>query len=466
MFYFYNFLVLFLSAAVVTGVASLWNTPESTVIKSFYQYWRGETEKVELNPVVREKLNRFGLKYNLVDFNVTKKEKIYQKGTQLLPAKFKTQKPNIIIVFLESFSSRLVGAYNPDYADLTPGLNKMAADSRTTIFKNYYNASTPTVTGLISQLCSILPPTGHNEIQNENRLQRHHLLCLPQVLGENGYKYSSYITAVAKNFAHKDTIFESMGTREIYGTEELYEHIPGKPLSWGWSDHQLFPVTWKFVNEKAEEPFLVMLSTVDTHPPFTLAQDVVKYQNGDNEVLNSFHTTDDAFGIFWEQFKDSRFYENTILIAVADHAIFPAAFKKKHFPEWADKLNFYDETVFMIYVPDSILPKTVETYASGIDFTPTVLHLLGINVPNNFEGHSIFDDREQYPNLLGMHEFGWWISQIENGKRKIDFVVPQDLKCEGVAIGQDVNAPLAMCEYQNYFQWKRRMFEEGRFWFN
>lgn len=463
--YYYNFLIIFAAVGIFLGISSFWTTPEATVVKSFYKYWFGTFERVELNPVVKQKLEKFGLKYNTDEFFVARRDSVYTSTTKLLPARFVENKPNVMVVLWESGSARMAGVYNPKYTDLTPGLDNMAADPHTTIFKNYFNASTPTVTGLISGLCSILPPMGHNEIQNENRLQKHNMLCLPKMMLDNGYKYASYITAVDKNFAHKNSIFESMGVQEFYGTEELYEYIPGEPLSWGWSDHQLFPVTWKFLNEKAKEPFLVMLSTVDTHPPFTLAKDMVKYKDGNNEVLNSFHTTDDAFKGFWEQFKNSKFYDDTILIVVADHAIFPAAFKSNQFPDLANKLTFYDENMFLMYIPDNILPKVVDTYSSEIDLAPTVLQILGINTPNNFEGRSIFDDRNKFPNLLGMHEFGLWINRMKNGQRKIDFIVPHDLQCDGEMIGTDANAPLTMCEYENYYKWKRSMFEEGRFWF-
>ena len=464
--YYYNFLIIFAAVGIFLGVSSFWSSPEVAVFKSFYKSWRGTVEKVELNPIVQKKLEKFGLTYNTDEFYVARQENIFISSTKLLPARLIKNKPNVMVVLWESGSARLSDVYNAKYTDLTPGLDAMAVDPHTTIFKNYFNASTPTVTGLISELCSILPPMGHNEIQNENRLQKHNMLCLPQIMLDNGYKYSSYITAVDKNFAHKGSIFASMGVQEFYGTEELYKFIPGEPLAWGWSDHQLFPVTWKFMNEKAQEPFLVMLSTVDTHPPFTLAKDVVKYGDGNNEVLNSYHTTDDAFKAFWEQFKNSKFYDNTILIVVADHAIFPAAFKSNQFPDLANKLTFYDEIMFLMYVPDNVMPKVVDTYSSEIDFAPTVLQILDINTPNNFEGHSIFDDRNKFPNLLGMHEFGLWINQFKNGKRNVDFIVPQDLQCSGEALGADVNAPLTMCEYENYYKWKRSMFEEGRFWFN
>ena len=51
--------------------------------------------------------------------------------------------------------------------DLTPNFDKMAADPDTTVFKNVYNASTPTITGTLAELCSYLPPTGHEEIHKK-----------------------------------------------------------------------------------------------------------------------------------------------------------------------------------------------------------------------------------------------------------------------------------------------------------
>jgi len=231
------------------------------------------------------------------------------------------------------------------------------------------------------------------------------------------------VTAVDKEFAHKDGIFTSMSVDKIFGTAELKKYIPGAPLSWGYSDHQMFPAVWNFM-QTAPQPFLMMLATVDTHPPFNLAKDAVNYGDGKQPVLNSFHTTDDAFRIFWNQFKQSQFYNNTIVITVADHAIFPGALTNDiaTWPGHSDKESmktYYDQNFFMMYVPDSVLPKKIETFSSGLDEMPTLLQMFKINTPNSFEGHSVFDDRSLYPNLLGMHELGLYINQVEpNGKRK------------------------------------------------
>lgn len=461
--YFFDSAVICLAFFSFITIASLFNTPEATIIRSFYAFFKGADTKVELLPVVAEKLKRFGLNYNEQEFYVSQKSKVYENEKQLLPEKFGSEKPNIIIVFLESFSSRLTEVYNPRLSGLTPGLNEMAGDAETTVFHNVYNPSTPTVTGLIAELCSFLPPTGHNEIEQEKHLQSHHLFCLPQALSDAGWKSSLYVTAVDREFANKDSILKSMGVKEFWGTSELSKKISGDPLAWGYSDHQMFPAFFDEL-KNLNQPFLSMISTVDTHPPFDLVKDEIKYEGGKNRLLNTIHTTDDAFKKFWAQFKESEFATNTIVIAIADHAVFPTAYTKDYFPDETGKMNFYDELVFMMYVPGNILSKEVSVYASAMDFAPTLLHTLKINTPNAFEGYSIFDNRENFPNLLGMHEFGLWINEDVSGQRKTSYAIPADLRCGQSDISSSPNSPLTLCEYYNYFQWKRRMFEEGRLW--
>ncbi len=487
---YYSLALMAISLLSIFGLSSFKNTPEYSIAKSFYKFWRGDSKVIELNPIVRQKLERFGLSYNTDNFKLARKETVFNSSARGRGEVSQT-KPNIIIIFLESFSARLTSVYNPaDFPDLTPGFEQMAADPRTIIFKNYYNGSTPTITGILSQMCSFLPPTGYTEIEVDKNLQRLRLLCLPKILKENGgYKSTSYITAVDKEFENKNSIFTSMGADNIYGLEELKNIVNGKPLSWGYSDHQLFPAMWQIM-QKQPEPFLMMLSTVDTHPPFNIAKDMVLYKDGKNNVLNSFRTADDAFGKFWNEFKQSKYYNNTIVIAVADHATFPGAEIKKLFPQDAANLSFYDQNMLMMYLPSVILngmknplqpnregsfvytqddkntpiPKYINTFSSGIDVAPTLLQILNINVPNAFEGHSIFDDRNKYPNLLGMHEFGLYINQTSTSKRDIRYEVPADIICADSDYSTNSSSPLTLCEYLDFYKWKRQMFEQGRFW--
>ncbi len=467
----YNCTVGVAAIFAMLALTSFKNTPEFTIIKSFYQYYAGESKQLTLDPVIQKKLERFGIVYDTEQFLLNQRPFVFSPSStkQFLPSRFTATKPNIVFFLLESYSARLTDVYNTALHNVTPGLDAFAADPHTTIFRNYYNASTPTITGTLSQLCSFLPPTGHGEIENEKKLQSHRLLCLPEVLQKHvGFKYSSYITAVEKDYAHKDGILGSMGVQRILGTDELKKYIAEKPLSWGYSDHQMMPALWQFM-QTAPQPFLMMLATVDTHPPFDLAKDAVNYGNGKDPVLNMVHTTDDAFNKFWNQFKSSSFYNNTIIVAIADHAIFPGALGEstawpKDFPDQKSQHTFYDQNTFLMYVPDGALPKEVTTTASGIDVVPTLLHILNLNIPNSFEGHSLFDDRDKYPNILGMHELGLYINQqLPNGKRDITYDLPTEISCP-IHYQPSSTPEFTECDYLQFFNWKRQMFEEGRFW--
>ncbi len=465
---YYCLLIIPIALGSLFGLSSFKNTPEYTIVRNFIAYAKHTNKTAEIDPVILKKLEKFGLSYNTSAFAVARKNFIFPPDQNA-----KTITPNIIIVFFESFSSDLTSVYNKNFQNLTPHLEDMANSSTTFEFANFFNASTPTINGIITQLCSFLPPTGYSEIEENKNLQRLRLLCLPDILKQHGYA-TSYITAVKKEFENKNSIFKSMDVDNIYGQDELARIIPGEPLSWGYSDHQLFPAMWKLVQQQNTEPFLMMLSTVDTHPPFDLARDMVFYGDGKNNVLNSYHTADDAFGIWWQQFKESQYASNTIVIAVADHATFPGAEIKKLLPSRAGDLSFYDRNLFLMYVPPALLPQIaplqsvenhkIDTYASSIDIAPTVLHLLNINATTSFEGHSIFAERKQFPSVLGMHEYGLYINQETKSGRVVSYQIPSELSCESNHGILTSSTPLTLCEYMQFYAWKRKMFEEGRFW--
>ncbi len=468
--YYYTAVIVLATIGVCTGLSSFKSTPERVMARSFYEHYFGTTTVVKLDPVIEKKLEKFGLLYNLNTFAVSAHPYIFSPSStqKLLPPTLIQHPPNIVVFFVESFSARLNNVYNNTYPGVTPHFAEFANDSHTTVFKNYFNGSTPTITGTLSELCSFLPPTGHGEIDTEGKFQNHHLLCLPEVLKKQaGFKSALYMTAVDKEYAHKDGLFTSAGIEKVYGTAELKKYISAEPLAWGYSDHQMFPVLWQFMQDahtKGAEPFFMSVATVDTHPPFNLAKDVVPYGDGKNAVFNMFHTTDDAFGIFWNQFKQSPLYDNTIVLVVADHAAFPSKFITDLFPNEAKQLTYYDENTLMMYVPQSVLPKVVDTYSSSIDLTPTLLQMLDINIPNTFEGHSIFDDRGKYPNLLGMHELGLYINQVgADGKRTVDYTIPSAISCSK-EYSPSSTPYLTLCDYKQFYEWKRTMFEEGRFW--
>lgn len=458
------------------------NFQEYIVPSNFLAYYYGPTPSgssasEEGNLGFIQKLKRFGIEYNFNRPDVLYHERVYDPAqAPVMDSELIRSKPNILIVLLESFSNDVTSIYNPNLPGLTPNLEKMANHPNTTIFRNYYNAATPTITGLIAQLCSFIPPTGNEEMKKGGLLVEHQLLCLPEILKKNGYNDIFYLHAVEKSFANKDKILQNAGLDydRIYGKDEitslvkefqLQNSVGLKPLSWGYSDHQLYPVFEKLIESTTQKPFLGMMTTIDTHIPYVNSKDIIPYPNPRaNTGLNAFYTADDAFGKFWDYFLESDLKNNTILIAVADHAAFPALYTDmKDLFDGAKNKTFFDKTIFMVYIPDSTLPKYVDTLSSSIDLTPTLLHVLGINPPNFFEGHSIFFDRELYPNVLGVNEFTLYINQLDgNGERKISYDDPRFMAKNK---NKDEESELfTLTDFLSYYEWKRQVIKQGRFW--
>ena len=123
-----------------------------------------------------------------------------------------------------------------------------------------------------------------------------------------------------------------------------------------------------------------------------------KYKN-DSSVLTTLHNVDSEFGKFWEMFKKSRYYNNTIVVFTTDHAhYYETPYVKLVEKEKDYKKLFIDKIPLLIYDPTHKLPN--EFNANGntsLSLTPTILHLLGVSkVSNSFMGTSLFDQKKEH----------------------------------------------------------------------
>ena len=80
--------------------------------------------------------------------------------------------------------------------------------------------------------------------------------------------------------------------------------------------------------------------------------------------------------------------------------------------------RYYDRVMLCIHDPGHALPRRLRVVSSQIDLSPTLLHILGINPRNHFEGHSIFGGRQRYPALLCMHEYYFGMVQPMAGAER------------------------------------------------
>jgi phosphoglycerol transferase MdoB-like AlkP superfamily enzyme len=307
-------------------------------------------------------------------------------------------KPNVIILFVESLSARLIGAYRDGMKEVTPNIDQFAKDSM--VVKGYYNHATPTAPGLYGQHCSIYPMLTFTDMNQElNPLRCIKFKCMPRFCIDNNYS-TIYLTHSRK---HTTNIKEDLSIwgyqKSLHWRDFLNQYLDGEEDilgEIGSSDHQMMRATANFFKKDIKEPFLVGLSTIETHVGLKPnSVDGLSYKDAKSDTLNMMYNFDDAFGLFWKAFKKSKYYDNTIVILTGDHTLYPNNdFKKVAGDDWTPSV--YDELSLIIYDPIHKLPKEYQVNATSVDLAPTVLHLLGIKKENknSFMGTSLFDKKE------------------------------------------------------------------------
>jgi phosphoglycerol transferase MdoB-like AlkP superfamily enzyme len=329
---------------------------------------------------------------------------IYKSALPFERTKDYPQVNNIIVLFTEGTSAALLGCYGGTHPGLTPNIDALAAKSMRVT--NYYNHTAATYRGLQGQMVSGYPRVGgsgsssawENE-DNKNSLSKIHYKSLPMVLRDMNYK--TYFMSPHHDTVALNTLLRSLGFNKVYTFESISKElqpVPDHLTAGSLSDKGLFSALEHLLSDdtflKSKQPFFVGTYNIGTHAFLDVGKDDVKYGDGSNPVLNRFHNYDLQLGKFLKYFFASPYAKNTILIFTTDHATYPDPYLRKAVNQYY-RPYFVGRIPLLIYDPGHALPKTFDAAGrTSVDFTPTLLQILGIKKDkNSFVGSSLFEPR-------------------------------------------------------------------------
>jgi len=149
-------------------------------------------------------------------------------------------------------------------------------------------------------------------------------------------------------------------------------------------------------NRRSDHPFYLEVGFVEVHRPFTVGEDtekgvfVPKYLQDTPEIredLARFQGTirffDRCVGEILDALKQSPAAEKTLVVFTSDHGIpYPGA-----------KWSLFEpgiENPLIMFQPKTALQggKVYNQLMSNVDFMPTLLELLGVDIPANLQGRS------------------------------------------------------------------------------
>ena len=270
---------------------------------------------------------------------------------------FATQRPNIVLVILESFSTNAL--------DAMPNLMRLAQEG--IYFSNAYSSSYRTDRGIVS-LMSAFPGQPTSSLMTVPSKSRN----LPQIgkaLKQEGYLLNFYYGG--------DEDFTNMRSYLIDGGFENRVVDKDFPLQdrmskWGAHDHIVLERSSREIRQRytqyPDNQYFDVILTLSSHEPF----DIPFTSDFSHAYLNSVAYTDSCLGAFVDSLKQHPLWDSTIVILSPDHG-YP-------YPNGIANYNPLRYRIPMAIIGGAVQqPMQVPTLCSQIDLVPTVLHAMGLD---------------------------------------------------------------------------------------
>lgn len=288
---------------------------------------------------------------------------------------------NIVFLIMESFACEFTGFYNKsiaNYPSYTPFLDSLANEGYT--FEYGYANGRISVQAMPSILCS-LPSMGFryvNSFYTNNKL-----ISIADILRKDNYVSTFYHGGFNGTMGF-DAFVNSVGFDNYFGKTE-YNNDSDFDGLWGIFDEP-------FLNRVAKEiasshsPHISTIFTLSSHTPYTLPDKYKQtFTSGTMPMHKVISYSDMAIRKFFDKMKESKDYENTLFVLVADHCSVTDR------EEYSCQPGRYRIPIIFYDPKGKLKNLDTSTIAQQADILPSLLYLLGNETPIISYGNNLFD---------------------------------------------------------------------------
>ncbi len=360
------------------------------------------------------------------------------KKDSLANSILKVEKPNIILIIWESFTAKVVGPLGGNPL-VTPNFNQLAEEGL--LFNNFYANGDRTDKGLVSLLSGYYPQPNKSIIKIPEKSKK--LKLISQTTKRMGYKNAFYYGGEI-NFANMNTYLFGSDIDQIYGGEIFPKK--DRNSKWGAHDHVFFRHVAKDMKQQKAEPFFTTLLTLTSHEPYEFPG---VYQFGKktetDKLMSSMYYTDKALGDFIAFAKQQNWWDNTLVIIVADHG---------HSLPYRNDLTFNTPSRYkipMLWLGGALAQKgVVPTLGSQVDLSFTLVDLLGGDTRDFPFGAHLFSQNKKRFVYYGFNGGFGYIDDL--GYIVYDFVKGDVIESDGAAIEpkKDKGKAILQVMYQDF----------------
>jgi phosphoglycerol transferase MdoB-like AlkP superfamily enzyme len=290
---------------------------------------------------------------------------------------------NVVLIILESFAKEYVGGFN-NGKGYTPFIDSILNESFA--FTNAYANGRKSIEALPCILTGI--PQLMNSPYALSNYAGNKLNGLPEILKEEGYNTSFYHGGANGTMGFNGFV-GAAGIENYFGLNEYPNQKDDYDGLWGIFDEPYLQYYAKELDKK-REPFFSTVFTVSSHHPYTIPEKHKgEFPRGDLPLHETVGYTDYALNRFFKTAERMPWFHNTVFIITADHSA------QSNNDYYKTKLGQF-AIPFFIYAPSTYLKGKSDKYFQHIDFTPTIMSLLGINKSIISFGNDAFGNENNF----------------------------------------------------------------------
>lgn len=295
----------------------------------------------------------------------------------------------VVMLILESVHRDYINYYNSNIPEqATPFLNSLII--KYPHLDRYYSSAVPTTQGLNATFRSHL--IMDKDLPGEGTPS---LFRSVQSAGMRGI----FMNASSQYYANELREYpDQFGMDEYYAKEYLEKKGFTGASGWGFHNDVMYDATLDMLEEAKGQRLLMVTKTLDMHQPYPYTG--ISWNDNPEEVRNQPYAT--IRGMYWVDTTLKNFFaeaerrglmdDRTLFVITSDHNPHSGGEYTKIVTNADDKQSI--APIPLIFISKNLAPLDelrTGQYASQIDLAPTLLHLLGIDVPQAFMGRNLLE---------------------------------------------------------------------------
>ncbi|RXJ82891.1 phosphoglycerol transferase [Arcobacter cloacae] len=352
-------------------------------------------------------------------FEIHKHDELKDSENLLNNLKYKTSRIdnedyNVVVIMVESFGMPIL-KYQSEEFNILGNLKKHFEEDL--LFTNFISDGDGTISSLQALLLGI--PHRPNSFEFSQSIYKQTSFDYTAAFLYNKANYeTSFIYGGDLTWRNLGNFIKFQDYKNVEGKIDIYDNLKEKKGNdyfhpWGIFDEYLYSHILQKLENSKQKQFIVALST-NNHPPYNIPKDykakslifdqnIKNHLTGDFELAKqrfaSYQYAVDQVGIFLDNFKKSKFKDNTIVVITADNNTIDGIMK------YDDNQLFNSKNIpLYFYLPQELKEKlTIDTTVAGSqkDIFPTLYNLTLNNTEYLAVGNNLFDNISKHYGFNG-----------------------------------------------------------------